>query len=126
MKLITALVLPIFLALVLGVSNVQAEEPPQSQEEPQLLVLQVLSVCGPAEEQEIELLEQYGERPFVTGKGLVRTRVGFTEADVTIFASPSTFTFSIVATFNDGISCILTSGSEMGPGKTRYVPGIKM
>ena len=72
--------------------------------------------CGPTQVIVAVIKGKYQEQEFILSKGMVQLPDGrILESPMLFYLNPQTKTFSVVAHFPNGYSCIVTSGKEMQP-----------
>ena len=72
--------------------------------------------CGPTQVIVAIIKGKYQEQEFILSKGMVQLPDGrILESPMLFYLNPQTKTFSVVAHFQNGYSCIVTSGKEMQP-----------
>ena len=72
--------------------------------------------CGPTQVIVAVIKGKYQEQEFILSKGSVQLPDGrILQSPMLFYLNPQTKTFSVVAHFGNGYSCIVASGSEMQP-----------
>lgn len=106
--------LAIFLILSLGLAVVGRIEA-QSREE--VFIFQTISECARFGIPEAFVQKEYGEKPFTQAKIILRAKnTRLYEANLVTFVNPETKTHSLIVQFiEDGYSCVLGSGTDLGP-----------
>lgn len=79
--------------------------------------MEMIAGCQDSDAMRAWLKEEFGEIAFLSGEGIFRRFDGqFADADVRVYANPSTFTFTVLAEFEqDNISCVVFMGDNLGP-----------
>jgi len=72
--------------------------------------------CGPTTEVLAVVTGKYGEEALVVGMGLIQIPNGqLLRAPVLVYLNAETKSFSLVSHFENGFSCIMTSGQDLQP-----------
>lgn len=82
--------------------------------------------CGPTPVI-LEIISKYSEIPFLQMNGVIQIPDGRTiPTQAKIYFNPKTTTFSVVAHFQNGFSCIMFYGNSMAPiGQTTKTPSLQ-
>lgn len=122
MKTINALVLALVTALMLNTTaTAQEQQKPQqlleeAEEQGSMLIINIIGACDLTEKQEAFLSDRWGEVPAIVGYGIVMIRSGdAVPAQIVTFVNPTSYTFTTVAQFDDGVSCVIASGEKLSP-----------
>jgi hypothetical protein len=89
--------------------------------EDNLVRLPTVLWCGPynPEVNDREILEKYGEIPFVEGDGEVMTpdpTMSY-QGKIRMFLDPNDYSYSIFLDINEELTCLVTTGERINPFK---------
>lgn len=79
--------------------------------------------CGPTQEVIAIVTGKYGEQPMVVGMGLIQIPDGrMLRAPVLVYFNQASKSFSFISHFENGFSCIMTSGQGLQPASRPAKP----